>query len=74
MAKLDIPVKGSRDELTILPEEFDEHIQHVMSLADEYAFWGIDYFEPTTCLATLVRYSIPRSLVPQTYRNILWMH
>ena len=26
--------------------EFEEHIQHVMTLADQYAFGGRDHFDP----------------------------
>ena len=36
----------SRDGLTGGHPEFEEHIQHVMTLADHYAFGGTDHFDP----------------------------
>ena len=39
-------VQRSRDGLTVGHLEFEEHTQHVMSLADQYAFGGADHFDP----------------------------
>ena len=37
-AKLDGSIQRSRDKLTIGLPEFEEHTQHIMALADQYAF------------------------------------
>ena len=44
--KLDGSIQRIRDGLTVGPSEFEEHTQHVMALADQYAFGGTDHFEP----------------------------
>ena len=44
--KLDGSVQRIRDGLTVAHPEFEEHTQHVMSLADQYAFGGMDHFDP----------------------------
>ena len=44
--KLDGSVQRSRDGLTVGHPEFEEHTQHVMTLADQYAFGGMDHFDP----------------------------
>ena len=36
--KLDGSIKRSRDRLTVCHPELEEHTQHVMPLADQYAF------------------------------------
>ena len=46
MTRLDILVKRSRDGFTIHDAELEEHIQHIMVLADQYAFGGSDHFDP----------------------------
>ena len=45
-AKLDGSILRRRDELTIGHPEFEEHTQHIMTLADQYAFGGTDQFDP----------------------------
>ena len=45
-AKLDGSIQRSRDGLIVGHPEFEEHTQHVMSLADQYAFGGTDHFDP----------------------------
>ena len=32
--------------LTVCHPELEEHTQHIMSLADQYAFGGADHFDP----------------------------
>ena len=44
--KLHGSVQRSRDGLTVGHPEFEEHTQHVVSLADQYAFGGTDHFDP----------------------------
>ena len=44
--KLHGSVQRSRDGLTVGHPEFEEHTQHVMTLADQYAFGGTDHFDP----------------------------
>ena len=45
-AKLDCSIQRSRDELTVGHPKFEEHTQHVMALADQYAFVRTDHFDP----------------------------
>ena len=40
-AKLYGPIQRRRDGLTVIHPELEEHIQHIMTLADQYAFGGI---------------------------------
>ena len=44
--KLHGSVQKSRDGLTVGHPEFEEHTQHIMSLADQYAFGGTNHFDP----------------------------
>ena len=44
--KLHGSVQRIRDGLTVGHPEFEEHIQHVLSLADQYALGGTDHFDP----------------------------
>jgi hypothetical protein len=43
---LDGSVQRRRDGLTISHPELEEHIQHIMSLVDQYAFGSTDHFDP----------------------------
>jgi hypothetical protein len=43
---LDGVVQRRRDGLTIGHPELEEHIQRIMALADQYAFGGMDHFDP----------------------------
>ena len=43
--KLDGSVQRSRDGLTVSHPEFEEHTQHIVTLADQYAFGGTDHFD-----------------------------
>ena len=45
-AKLDGSVQRSRDGLTVYHPEFEEHTQHVMTLANHYAFGGAYHIDP----------------------------
>ena len=45
-AKLEIPLRRSGDGFTIHHTKLEEHIQHIMVLADQYAFGGSDHFDP----------------------------
>ena len=45
-AKLYGPIQRRRDGLTVGHPELEEHTQHVVSLADQYAFGGMDHFDP----------------------------
>ena len=45
-AKLNGSIQRSRDGLTIVHPEFEEHTQHIVSLADQYVFGGTDHFDP----------------------------
>ena len=45
-AKLEGSIQRSRDRLTVCHPEFEEHIQYVMLLADQYAFRGTDHIDP----------------------------
>ena len=42
--KLDGSLQRSRDRLTVGHPEFEDHTQHIMVLADQYAFGGTDHF------------------------------
>ena len=44
--KLDGSIQRSRDGLTVGHPEFKEHPQHIMTLADQYAFGGTNHFDP----------------------------
>ena len=44
--KLDDSIQRSRDGLTVCHPKLEEHTQHVMSLADQYAFGGTDHLDP----------------------------
>jgi hypothetical protein len=39
-------VQRCRDGLTIGHPELEEHTQHIMALANQYAFGGTDHFDP----------------------------
>ena len=43
--KLDGSVQRGRDGLTIGHPEFEDHTQHIMALADQYALGGTDQFD-----------------------------
>ena len=45
-AKLDGSIQRSRDGLTVRHPEFEEHTQHIMASAEQYAFGGTDHFNP----------------------------
>ena len=45
-AKLHGSVQRSRDVFALCHTELEEHTQHVMSLADQYAFGGADHLDP----------------------------
>ena len=45
-AKLNGSIQRGRDGLTIGHSEFEEHTQHVMLLVDQYAFGGMNHFDP----------------------------
>ena len=43
--KLHGSIQRSRDGLTVGHPELEEHTQHIMALADQYAFGGMDHFD-----------------------------
>ena len=43
---LDDSIQRSLDDLTVCHPKLEEHTQHVMPLADQYAFGGADHFDP----------------------------
>ena len=45
-AKLHGSIQRSRDGLKVCHLEFEEHTQHVMPLAGQYAFGGADHIDP----------------------------
>ena len=44
-AKLEVFVKSSRDGFAICHARFEEHIQHIMPLANQYAFGSSNHFD-----------------------------
>ena len=48
----------SSDGLTVFHPKLEEHTQHIMSLADQYAFEGADHFDPDEVM------KVPRSFMP----------
>ena len=44
--KLHIRIQRSSDGFALRHSELEEHTQHIMSLADQYAFGGGDHFDP----------------------------
>ena len=45
-ARLNGSIQRSRNGLTIIHPEFEEHTQHIMELADQYAIRGTDHIDP----------------------------
>ena len=56
-AKLDGSIWRSRDGLTSCHPKLEAHTQHIMSLADQYAFGGVEHFDPReiNCKKNIVR-------------------
>ena len=46
MVKLDIPSKRNHEGFATCHAKIEEHIQHSVSLEDQYAFMGADHFDP----------------------------